>query len=69
MCMLQKVTVEVFDCICGADEPPDFCSDESREVRYDARKCGSYFDAMKAEGKMAVCGMCLYICPHGRKFL
>lgn len=54
-------------CPVGAFAGRNFHSDESREVRYNARKCERYFDEMKANGKMAVCGMCLYICPHGRK--
>jgi epoxyqueuosine reductase len=45
----------------------NFSIGEARETRYDARKCEKYFDAMKAEGRFAVCGMCLYVCPYGRK--
>lgn len=44
-----------------------FREDEPREARYDARKCEAYFNRMEKDGKMAVCGMCLYICPHGKK--
>lgn len=33
----------------------------------DARKCERFYDEMEAQGKVAVCGMCLYICPKGRK--
>jgi epoxyqueuosine reductase QueG len=54
-------------CPVSAFKGRNFRSDESREMRYDARKCERYFDEMKNNGKMAVCGMCLYICPHGRK--
>jgi len=44
-----------------------FVEDEPREARYDARKCQEYmFDMEKKTGRSA-CGMCLYICPHGRK--
>jgi epoxyqueuosine reductase len=45
----------------------NFREDEPREKRYDARRCCDYFAAMKAEGKLKVCGMCLYVCPYGRK--
>jgi epoxyqueuosine reductase len=45
----------------------NFCIGETRETRYEARKCEKYFDGMKAGGQLPVCGMCLYICPHGRK--
>jgi epoxyqueuosine reductase QueG len=44
-----------------------FRKHEPREVRYDARKCEQYFDKLKAERHVAVCGLCLYVCPHGRK--
>ncbi len=40
---------------------------EPREARYDARACEKYFDKMEAEGIVPICGMCLFICPHGRK--
>jgi epoxyqueuosine reductase QueG len=43
-----------------------FRDHELREVRYDARKCEQYFDALKNPDKPAVCGMCLYVCPHAR---
>ncbi|OPY28730.1 MAG: Epoxyqueuosine reductase [Methanocella sp. PtaU1.Bin125] len=43
-----------------------FRGDEPREARLDARKCEQYFNRMEKEGKPAVCGMCLYVCPHGR---
>lgn len=46
-----------------------FRSDEEREVRYDARKCDAFFNELKAAtgSNDAVCGLCLYVCPHGRK--
>jgi epoxyqueuosine reductase len=41
---------------------------EAREIRYDAGKCQSYFAEMKTQDpEAAVCGLCLYVCPHGRK--
>jgi epoxyqueuosine reductase QueG len=44
-----------------------FVDDEPREARYDARKCQEYIlDLEKKTGRF-VCGMCLYICPYGRK--
>lgn len=43
-----------------------FHADEPRESRFDAHKCSHYFDEMIAEGGPPVCGMCLYVCPHGR---
>lgn len=44
-----------------------FAETEPREMRFDAGKCNEYFDSLKAAGKLNVCGMCLYACPHGRK--
>ena len=44
-----------------------FHADEPREVRFDAATCDRYFKEMEKERGVAVCGMCLYICPHGKK--
>lgn len=38
---------------------------EPREARYRADKCDAYFKAMGKEGEVAVCGLCLYVCPQG----
>jgi epoxyqueuosine reductase QueG len=43
-----------------------FYQDEPRESRFDAAACDRYFKAMEKEKGVAVCGLCLYICPHGR---
>ena len=44
-----------------------FREEEPREVRYDAGKCDRYFKKMKEkDGDLAICGLCLYVCPHGR---
>ena len=45
-----------------------FCESDPREKRYDAGKCDQYFAMMKkTDPEMAVCGMCLYVCPYGQK--
>ncbi|MFA5073086.1 MAG: 4Fe-4S double cluster binding domain-containing protein [Nitrospirota bacterium] len=45
-----------------------FRAADPREVRYDAGKCDRYFQAMKKkDAELAVCGLCLYVCPHGKK--
>ncbi|HEY3274958.1 MAG TPA: 4Fe-4S double cluster binding domain-containing protein [Methanocella sp.] len=44
-----------------------FREDEPREARYDARKCEKYFGEMEKQGRPAVCGLCLYACPYGKK--
>jgi epoxyqueuosine reductase QueG len=44
-----------------------FHRNESREARYDAAACDRYFKEMEKSRGVAVCGLCLYICPYGRK--
>ncbi len=38
-----------------------------REDRFDFRKCQDHFDRLKATRTWDVCGLCLYVCPWGRK--
>jgi epoxyqueuosine reductase QueG len=45
----------------------NFNETEKRELRYDAKKCHDYFNEMKNKGQISVCGLCLYVCPYGRK--
>lgn len=73
-----EVTSEPFQTQCGdCRECVDICpvnaftgepfrEDEPREVRYDARKCEEYLSSDEDE-EWNVCGLCIYICPHGRK--
>lgn len=44
-----------------------FDPSEARETRYDAKACDDYYHKTEREGAIAVCGMCMFICPHGRK--
>ncbi len=44
-----------------------FISEEPREARYRADKCDRYLHATGSNGEQGVCGMCLYVCPFGRK--
>ncbi|MGD0152904.1 MAG: 4Fe-4S double cluster binding domain-containing protein [Thermacetogeniaceae bacterium] len=44
-----------------------FRDDEPREARYDARRCQSYFNSMRDSGQLPVCGLCLYVCPYGKR--
>ncbi len=44
-----------------------FRANEQREARFDARKCDRYFDSLEEKNEIAVCGLCLYVCPYGRK--
>lgn len=45
-----------------------FREDEPREARYDASRCDRYFSGMREkDAETAVCGLCLYVCPYGRR--
>ena len=45
----------------------NFRMDEPREARFDVFKCQEYFNLRKDQMATSACGMCVYICPHGRK--
>ena len=47
----------------------NFVESEPREARYDAFKCQEYLRSLEKNTGYGVCGMCLYICPHGRRKL
>ena len=76
---LQPAGEEIMESQCGectacADICPAnaikgriFTEDEPREMRYDALNCEAYLNSLISAGKPSVCGMCLYVCPHGRK--
>jgi epoxyqueuosine reductase len=53
-------------CPPGAFTGQPFRPEEPREARFDAHKCERYFDEMKESTGLAVCGLCLYVCPHGK---
>ena len=44
-----------------------FIAGEPREMRFDAALCDRYFKELEAKGCPNVCGLCLRVCPHGRK--
>jgi epoxyqueuosine reductase len=43
-----------------------FDRNEPREARYDARACERHFKEEERRTGVAVCGMCLWVCPFGR---
>jgi epoxyqueuosine reductase QueG len=45
----------------------NFRPDEPRKARYDAYKCHVYLQWRKEQIDVRVCGMCVYVCPYGRK--
>jgi epoxyqueuosine reductase QueG len=44
-----------------------FDAAEPRETRYDAHLCNRYMDGRKARLGEGLCGLCVYVCPHGRR--
>ena len=45
-----------------------FRAGEPRSARFAARKCDRHFSKMREkDAETAVCGLCLYACPHGRQ--
>jgi epoxyqueuosine reductase QueG len=69
-----RIEEQCHDCMECVDICPvsaftgrNFIENEHREARYDARKCEEYFKEIEKEKGIAVCGLCLYVCPFGRK--
>ncbi|MBP7121305.1 MAG: 4Fe-4S double cluster binding domain-containing protein [Methanolinea sp.] len=54
-------------CPKGAFSGRMFDPYEPRESRFDASSCDRYFREMEKEKGVAVCGLCLYVCPYGRR--
>jgi epoxyqueuosine reductase QueG len=54
-------------CPIGAITGRTFLESEPREARLDAAACDRYFRELEKDRGIGVCGMCLYICPYGRK--
>jgi epoxyqueuosine reductase len=54
-------------CPVGAFSGEPFRVDEPREVRFDAGRCDRYFTSLQEPEKEAMCGLCLYSCPYGRR--
>ncbi|HTY14467.1 MAG TPA: 4Fe-4S double cluster binding domain-containing protein [Methanoregulaceae archaeon] len=53
-------------CPAGAFSGRAFDKDEPREARFDTAACERYLESRRIETGVAVCGMCLWVCPHGR---
>ena len=45
----------------------DLSADEPREARFEAHRCRQYFAEMGKTMEPAVCGLCVYVCPYGRR--
>jgi epoxyqueuosine reductase QueG len=62
-----KCTQCVDACPQKAFTGKEFHENEPREARFNAAACDRYFHELEKTQGIAVCGMCLYICPYGRK--
>ena len=62
-----KCTECVDICPVHAFTGRSFCPDEPREARYDAHKCHAYLKQRDEQVGVRVCGLCVYVCPYGRK--
>ena len=54
-------------CSAHAFTGKNFQADEPSAVRFDVFKCHEYLHWHKRQMNVRVCGMCVYVCPHGRK--
>ena len=71
----EQISKDCGDCTQCVDICPvqaftgePFRADEPREKRYNANRCDRYFEEMKEKDpELAVCGLCLYVCPHGKQ--
>src|SRR5665647_1528155 len=70
----RRIEPRCGDCTACVDICPQnaftgrfFSEVEPREARFDASACDRYFKKMEKKMSVAVCGLCLYICPYGRK--
>lgn len=54
-------------CPAQAIHGRNYAENEPRELRLDVAKCEQYYKKLKADGKLQICGMCLYACPYGKK--
>jgi epoxyqueuosine reductase len=61
-----QCTLCVNICPVKALKGKNYAAGEPRAERFDFLKCQDYFEKLKATQKYPVCGLCLYVCPHGR---
>jgi epoxyqueuosine reductase QueG len=54
-------------CPCRAFTGREFHPDEPREARFDAAACDRFFRETENAKGVAVCGLCLYVCPYGKR--
>jgi epoxyqueuosine reductase QueG len=44
-----------------------FTPGEPREARFDAEACDAHIDRLEKQTGFKTCGLCVYVCPHGRR--
>ena len=54
-------------CPAAAFTGRPFVPEEHRDARFRAADCDQHLRAMKEQIGLRVCGMCVKVCPHGRK--
>ena len=54
-------------CPCRAFTGRAFDDGESRDLRYDAHSCRVYHESLRRNSLRPLCGLCVYVCPYGRK--
>lgn len=64
-CGVCRACVEI--CPVHAFTGRPFIAGEPREARYNAALCDRYFKELEAQDSPAVCGLCLWVCPYGRR--
>lgn len=64
-CGACKLCVEA--CPVGAFTGRPFAESEPRSMRMNAQACEDYRVGLSASTGVRVCGMCVYVCPWGRK--
>ena len=57
----------VDSCPAGAFTGINFKLNDKREVRYDVFKCDKYLSQRKESKGYRVCGICIKVCPFGKK--
>ena len=57
----------VQNCPAEAFTGAKFNTEEKREVRYDAYKCDAYLSEREKKNGLRVCGICIQVCPFGKK--
>jgi epoxyqueuosine reductase QueG len=56
----------VRSCPAQAFTGRSFRDDEPREARFDVTRCQAYQSLRDETAEVRACGMCVYVCPHGR---